>query len=109
MLVSVSESTKEIGLRKAVGATKRDINLYFLLQTIILTLLGGFLGVLGGILVSFLISLVAKYLGYQWDFIISLSSIILALSFTILVGLVFGWYPAKRAADLNPLEALRYE
>jgi putative ABC transport system permease protein len=109
MLVSVSESTKEIGLRKAVGATKRDINLYFLLQTIILTLLGGLLGVLGGIFISFLISLVAKSLGYQWDFIISLSSIILALVFTILVALVFGWYPAKRAADLNPLEALRYE
>ncbi|PWB39018.1 MAG: multidrug ABC transporter substrate-binding protein [Parcubacteria group bacterium] len=109
MLVSVSESTKEIGLRKAVGATNSDINTLFLMQTISVTLLGGVGGIIIGIVISFLVAVVAQALGYQWDFVISLSSVLLSLSFTIIVGLVFGWYPARQAAHLNPIEALRYE
>lgn len=109
MLVSVSESTKEIGLRKAVGATKGDISSHFLVQTLILTLLGGIIGVISGAFVSFVISLVVNYLGYEWDYIVSFFSIFLSLSFAVLVGLVFGWYPARKAAKLNPIEALRYE
>jgi len=109
MLVSVSESTKEIGLRKAVGATRRDISIYFLVQTIVLALLGGIIGIIWGIFISFLASVIANALGYDWNFVISISSIVVSLIFTIIVALAFGWYPAKKAADLNPIEALRYE
>jgi len=109
MLVAVSESTKEIGLRKAVGATKKDISNHFLIQTMTLTFLGGIIGIFFGVLISLLISIVANALGYSWDFVISPASIILAVSFTLAVGLAFGWYPARKAADLNPIEALRYE
>lgn len=109
MLVSVSESTKEIGLRKAVGATRQDISNYFLIQTIILTSFGGLVGILIGVFVSFIISIIVNYLGYDWDFVISLSSILIAVIFTIVVGLSFGWYPAKKAARLDPIDALHYE
>lgn len=109
MLVSVTESTREIGLRKSVGATKKDISIQYLTQTVLLSSLGGILGIIWGVLISWLVSLVAQGLGYQWDFIVSFSSIFLAVSFTVLVGLFFGWYPAQKAANLNPIEALRYE
>ena len=109
MLVSVSESTREIGLRKAVGATSSDISNHFLIQTIILTAMGGLIGMIFGIFIAFIISLIVNYLGYDWDFVISASSIIIAVVFTIVVGLSFGWYPARKAARLHPIEALRYE
>jgi ABC-type antimicrobial peptide transport system permease subunit len=109
MLVSVTESTREIGLRKAVGATKRDISIQYLTQTILLSALGGVIGIIWGVIISGLISLVAKGLGYQWDFVVSFASIFLAVSFTVLVGVFFGWYPAQKAANLSPIEALRYE
>lgn len=109
MLVSVAESTREIGLRKAVGATKKDIGSYFLIQTIVLTLFGSIIGIILGILISYLVSLVAKYLGYNWDFIISFFSIILAITFSFIVGILSGYYPAKKAAELNPIKALSYE
>jgi ABC-type antimicrobial peptide transport system permease subunit len=109
MLVSVTERTREIGLRKAVGATKRDISIQYLTQTILLSALGGVIGIIWGVIISGLISLVAKGLGYQWDFVVSFASIFLAVSFTVLVGVFFGWYPAQKAANLSPIEALRYE
>lgn len=109
MLVSINESTREIGLRKAVGARRRDISIQYLVQTIVLSMVGGFLGMFFGILISWLVSVVANYLGYSWDFVITWQSVVLAVSFTFVVGLLSGWYPAKKAAELNPIDALRHE
>lgn len=109
MFVAVSERTREIGLRKAVGAKPRDISWQFLLEAMLLTSFGGVIGILFGILFSWLVSLVAQAMGYDWDFVVSLFSISLAFIFIGVVGLAFGWYPSMKAAKLNPVEALRYE
>ncbi len=109
MLVSVTERTREIGLRKAVGARKRDILLQFLLEAVFLTLTGGVIGIIGGAFFGWLLSaLAAKALG-EFTFILSFTAIFLAVFMAIATGLVFGIYPAKRAANLSPMEALRYE
>ncbi|HNX11172.1 MAG TPA: ABC transporter permease [bacterium] len=109
MLISVNERTREIGLRKAVGATRRNIITQFLLEAIALTLIGGLIGVFFGTLFSYLAALIINSLGYDFSFIISPGAIILALSVSSLVGLVFGLYPAIKASKLEPVEALSYE
>ncbi len=109
MLVSITESTREIGLRKAVGARRRDISIQYLIQTVVLSMVGGLLGIFFGVLISWLVSVVANYLGYAWDFVVTWQSVVLAVGFTFIVGLLSGWYPAKKAAELNPIDALRYE
>jgi len=109
MMVTVAERTREIGLRKAVGATKKAIRNQFLFEASLLTSLGGLVGIIFGVLVSFLISLLMEKLGYDWAFIISGISIILSVGVSILTGLIFGLFPAIKAAKLDPIEALRYE
>lgn len=109
MMVTVAERTREIGLRKAVGATKKAIRNQFLLEASLLTSLGGFIGIILGILISFLISLLMQKLGYDWSFIVSGFSIILSVTVSVLTGVVFGLAPAIKAAKLDPIEALRYE
>lgn len=109
MLASVTERTKEIGLRKALGATAAGVQNQFLIEALVITLVGGLVGILLGLIFSGLIALIAKYLGYHWQFVITLTSILLGLGVSSLVGIVFGWYPARRAAKLEPVEALRYE
>jgi putative ABC transport system permease protein len=104
MLTTVTERTREIGLRKAIGAKRRDINLQFLTEAVILTFIGGFLGVILGWLVSFGMT----HFGIL-ETSVSLSSIMLAFGVSAGIGIVFGYYPARRAASLNPIEALRYE
>jgi len=104
MLTSVTERTKEIGLRKAIGAKKREILNQFLIESVILTLIGGILGIVLGGLVSIAISKIANIPSQ-----ISVFSIILSLIFSSLVGIIFGYWPAKRAAELDPIVALRYE
>jgi putative ABC transport system permease protein len=109
MMVTVAERTREIGLRKAVGASNAQVRNQFLLEASILTLLGGLAGIIVGTIVSFLISLLMKSLGYDWAFVISITSVFLAVGVSVLTGIVFGLYPAFKASKLNPIEALRYE
>lgn len=109
MMVTVAERTREIGLRKAVGATSKAIRNQFLLEASLLTGLGGIVGIVIGVLVSYLISLLMVYLGYDWEFIISPISIFLSVGVSALTGIVFGLFPAIKAAKLDPIDALRYE
>ncbi len=109
MLVSVVERTREIGLRKALGARNRDIMSQFLAESSFLSLLGGFIGILFGWLISLVIGQIASAAGTALSPAVSLNAILLATVFSIAVGLFFGIYPARRAARLEPVEALRYE
>jgi putative ABC transport system permease protein len=104
MLTTVTERTREIGLRKAIGAKRRDINRQFLIEAVVLTFIGGVIGVLLG----WGISLGVTVLGIL-QAQVSLSSVFLAFGVSALIGIVFGYYPAQRASKLNPIEALRYE
>ncbi len=109
MLAAVQERTKEIGLRKAVGAKNADITRQFLVETVTITFFGGMLGIIFGLLISILIAGVAQNMGYKWDLVITYASVFLASSVSIGIGLIFGIVPARRASRLNPIEALRYE
>jgi putative ABC transport system permease protein len=109
MLVSVAERTREIGLRKALGARKRDILTQFLAESALLSLLGGLVGVLFGWLIAVAIEQVSIALGAPFNTSISFDAVLLATLFSAAVGLFFGLYPANRAASLEPVEALRYE
>jgi putative ABC transport system permease protein len=109
MYVSVTERTYEIGLRKAVGAKAKNILSLFLLEALILTILGSVLGVIFGLFISWLVSIIASAQGFDWNFSVSLPGILLALGMSMIIGLVFGLYPARKAARLNPIEALRQE
>lgn len=109
MYVIVSERTSEIGLRKAVGARYSDIMLQFLFESVLITLLGGIVGVFIGVLISYLISVGANYAGLKWEFSIPLKAFVVAFGFSAFFGIAFGLYPARKAAKLSPIEALRKE
>lgn len=104
MLTTVTERTKEIGLRKAIGATNRDISLQFLAEAVALTVVGGLIGVALGASGSYLVTALGILQTH-----VSFASVALAFGVSALIGVVFGYYPARRAASLNPIEALRYE
>jgi putative ABC transport system permease protein len=104
MLVTVTERTKEIGLLKAIGAKSKDILTQFLIEAVVLTLFGGAIGMLVGVGITYIISGMINV-----PFVVSLSSVLLAIGVSGGVGILFGWYPASRAAKLHPIDALRYE
>ncbi len=110
MLVAVTERTREIGLRKALGATNRDILSQFLLEAVLLTAIGGIVGILLGSGLAYVIALViSKVVGLAWGFVFPWSGAILGFSVSAVIGLVFGGYPASQASKKSPIEALRYE
>ncbi len=110
MLVSVTERTREIGLRKAVGATEKNILIQFLLESITLTIIGGIIGIILGALFSLITSLIlSKVLAVIWAFAFPIQAALLGLGVSALVGLIFGLYPARQASKKSPIEALRYE
>jgi putative ABC transport system permease protein len=104
MLVSVTERTREIGIRMAIGATERDVQRQFLSEAVVLSLIGGAVGILGGMLASYVITY-----SLGWAVLISPAAIVIAAVFSMAVGIFFGYYPARKAARLDPIEALRYE
>ena len=104
MLVSVTERTREIGLRKAVGARRRDILSQFLVETVVVSLTGGLAGIAVGWIMTVMMSSFAG-----WSASVSADAVLLAFLFSAGIGVVFGIYPARKAAALNPIDALRYE
>jgi len=104
MLVSVTERTREIGIRKAIGAKKSEIMEQFLIESVLISFLGGAIGILLGIGVS---SWFSNMVG--WETLISINTILLAFGFSVTIGIFFGYYPANKASNLNPIDALRYE
>jgi len=109
MLISVTQRIREVGLRKAVGARNRHIITQFLIEAVFITLVGGIIGIIFGILISLLAAVIINALGYEWEFLISFSSIVVATMVSAAIGLLFGLYPARKAARISPMEALRYE
>ena len=104
MLVSVTERTREVGIRKAIGATPQDILMQFLIEASIISILGGVIGVLFGVLSSIVLASIAG-----WNTIVSPMALTVAMIVSAGVGIFFGLYPARKAASMNPIEALRYE
>lgn len=109
MYVIITERTAEIGLRKAVGARQQDIMLQFLIESLIITLVGAAIGILSGLGLAYLIAYAANYNGLNWKFFVPGRAYAVSLIFAVIFGLAFGLYPARKAARLDPIEALRQE
>ena len=104
MFVSVTERTREIGLRMSIGARGIDILSQFLIEAVIISVTGGIIGILLGVLASWLVTVIA-----HWPVYIQLYSVALSFAVCTVTGVFFGWYPAKKASGLDPIEAIRYE
>lgn len=109
MLIVVNQRIREVGLRKALGARTFDILNQFLAESAAISLAGGIIGILIGVFLSFVAAIVMQKLGYTWPLLISWQSIVIATSVSILIGVLFGLYPARKASRISPMEALRYE
>lgn len=109
MLISVSQRIREIGLRKAIGARPVHIMTQFLIESACVTLIGGIIGICFGVLIAYVAALIIPFLGYEWQFFVPLSSVIIGFSVSLIIGIVFGLYPAFKASRVSPMEALRYE
>ncbi|MBP7060775.1 MAG: ABC transporter permease [Candidatus Moranbacteria bacterium] len=109
MLISVSQRIREIGLRKAVGARPVHIMTQFLIESSLVTLVGGIIGITLGILIAYVAALIIPRLGYEWQFLVPFSSVAIGFSVSLVIGITFGLYPALKASRVSPMEALRYE
>lgn len=109
MLIAVNQRVREVGLRKAVGARNLEIITQFLIESATISSLGGIIGIILGIFLSFIASIIIQALGYYWPFIVSVPSIFIAFGVSLLIGILFGIYPARKASKISPMEALRYE
>lgn len=109
MYVVITERIGEIGLKKALGARDKDILFEFLIEAVLLTLIGGIVGILGGAFLAYLIAKVAQNYNFDWSFIVPLYGIILAVSISMIIGVIFGVFPARSASKLDPIEALNKE
>ncbi len=109
MYVVVTERIGEIGLKKALGARNKDILYEFLIEAVMLTIIGGVVGILGGSVFAFVIAKLAQSLGFAWPFSVPIYGIILSVSISMLIGIIFGVFPARNASKLNPIEALNKE
>ncbi len=109
MLVIVAERTREIGLRKALGARQKDIMNQFVAEAVLISVFGGIIGIIFGIFISLAATFAVRAYNFDWPFVVSIGAIIIAFIVAAGFGILFGWWPAKRAAKLNPVEALRYE
>jgi len=109
MLIAVNQRVREVGLRKAVGARNSEIISQFLIESATISSLGGIVGIILGVLLALLASVIIQALNYHWPFIISIPSIFVAFGVSAFIGVVFGIYPARKASRISPMEALRYE
>ena len=109
MLVIVAERTREIGLRKALGARQKDILNQFVTEAVLISVFGGLIGIIFGIFISLVVTLAVRAYNFDWPFVVSFEAVIIAFIVAAGFGIVFGWWPAKKAAKLNSIEALRYE
>ncbi len=105
MLIALKQRIREVGLRKALGARDSDIRSQFLTEAVFLSLAGGVVGFILGVILTFLAALIIRKLGYEWEFLLTFISFAIAAA----IGIIFGLYPAKKAAQVSPMEALRYE
>ena len=109
MLVIVAERTREIGLRKALGAKRKDILNQFVMEAALISVFGGIIGIIFGIIISLLVTLVAGAYDFDWPFVVSFEAVIISFFVAAGFGIIFGWYPANKAAKLNSIQALRHE
>jgi putative ABC transport system permease protein len=109
MLIALKQRIREVGLRKALGARNADIEFQFLVEAVFISLAGGVLGFILGMSLTYLASVIIQSLGYEWEFILTFQSALVALAVVLFIGIFFGLYPARKAAQVSPMEALRYE
>ena len=109
MLSSVSQRIREIGLRKAVGARPSHIITQFLIESSVITLVGGCIGIVFGVFIAYIAALIIPRFGYEWQFLVPFPSIALGFTVSLIIGITFGLYPAFKASKVSPMEALRYE
>lgn len=109
MLIAVNQRIREVGLRKAIGARNSEIILQFLVESATISSLGGIIGIVLGIFLAFIASAIVQALNYHWPFIVSAPSVFVAFGVSVLIGILFGIYPARKASKISPMEALRYE